>query len=97
MLYGTVARLRVKPGKEQELLGLAQGQTADIPGLVFDCVFRMDSDPRDLMLVVGFESKEAYRKNAGSPEQHARYEQMRAMLDADPEWHDGEIIRQQMR
>jgi hypothetical protein len=41
---------------------------------------------------VAFESKEAYQKNAASPEQNARYEEYRALLDADPEWHDGEII-----
>jgi hypothetical protein len=51
----------------------------------------MGSDPQAFMLVVGFESEEAYRKNAESPEQHARYEKYRALLDADPEWYDGEI------
>jgi hypothetical protein len=30
--------------------------------------------------------------NAASPEQHARYEQYRALLTAEPEWHDGEIV-----
>jgi hypothetical protein len=43
------------------------------------------------MLVVGFESKEAYRANAESPEQNARYEQYVQLLDGPPEWNDGEI------
>jgi hypothetical protein len=46
----------------------------------------------EVVTVVGPESKEADRANAESPEQHARYEEYRALLDADPEWHDGEII-----
>ena len=55
-------------------------------------VYRSDTDPEEVWLAVVFESKEAYRKNAESPEQGKRYEQMRALLAADPEWHDGEVI-----
>jgi hypothetical protein len=51
----------------------------------------LGSDPQDAYLVVGFESEAAYRRNAESPDQHARYEAYRALLETDPEWHDGEI------
>jgi quinol monooxygenase YgiN len=92
-MYGTIARLRVKPGKEQELERFGrESTTQNVPGMVFDYIFRTDANPQELFLVAGFESKEAYRANAESPEQHARYEEYRALLDADPEWHDGEII-----
>jgi hypothetical protein len=47
------------------------------------------------MLVVGFESKEAYKKNAESPEMHQMYTEYRKFLAADPEWHDGEIVESQ--
>ena len=30
--------------------------------------------------------------NAASPEQHAQYERYRALLETEPEWHDGEIV-----
>jgi len=43
-------------------------------------------------LVVGFESREAYHTNAASPEQAERYAALRALMDADPEWHDGDIV-----
>ena len=36
--------------------------------------------------------KDAYFTNANNPEQDARYRSMRELLDADPEWHDGEVI-----
>jgi len=31
-------------------------------------------------------------KNADSPEQNTRYLEFRDLLEADPEWHDGEIV-----
>jgi len=91
-VYGTVARLQVKPGKEAELQRLGQEMAPQIPGFVFQHVYRTEADPNELYLVVGFESEKAYRDNAESPAQQQRYEQYRSLLDADPEWHDGEII-----
>ena len=42
--------------------------------------------------MVVFESREAYWANAQSPDQNQRYQEMRALMLADPEWHDGEIV-----
>ncbi|MCA9861691.1 MAG: antibiotic biosynthesis monooxygenase [Thermomicrobiales bacterium] len=91
-MYGTVARLAIKPGKLDELTRLGQEMSAQIPGLVSEYVFRTDANADELYLVVIFESERAYRDNASSPEQHARYEQYRALLAADPEWHDGHVV-----
>ncbi len=91
-MYGTIARLRIKPGMEAELERLSRAENADILGFTFQHVYRMDADSQDFYLVVGFESEEAYRQNAESPEQNARYETYRALLDAEPEWHDGEVV-----
>ena len=91
-MYGTIARLRVTPGKHEELRQLGQEVAPQIPGFVFEHVYQMAADPNELYLVVAFESEQAYRANADSPEQHREYERLRALLDAEPEWHDGEII-----
>jgi antibiotic biosynthesis monooxygenase (ABM) superfamily enzyme len=92
-MYGTVARLQVKPGKEAEFLAFGdQVGVATIPGLARELIFRMDADAGEFYMCVAFESKKAYVTNANSPEQNARYEQFRALLTADPEWHDGEIV-----
>jgi quinol monooxygenase YgiN len=91
-MYGTIAKLRIKSGMEAELERLSREEHAQVPGIQFQHVYRMDADPQELYLVVGFATKEAYRANAESPEQHARYEAYRALLDAEPEWHDGEIV-----
>jgi quinol monooxygenase YgiN len=91
-MYGTIARFRAKPGMEQQLMDLAQEQAKEIPGWVANYVYRMDADPNEYYLAVMFESKEAYVANAGSPEQDARYRKLRALMENDPEWHDGEIV-----
>jgi heme-degrading monooxygenase HmoA len=92
-MYGTVARMKANPGAGELLARFNHQMTSDPPpGLVATWVYRMDADPDEYMLAVAFESQEAYKANADSPEQNARFLQLRALLAADPEWHDGEIV-----
>jgi len=91
-VYGTVARLRLKPGSEpamQELM--MEYETTALRGHLRTTVYRMDADSNEYYMAVVFEDRETYRANAEAPEQHARYEKMVALLDGEPEWHDGEI------
>lgn len=90
-MYGTIAKVTVKSEKVDELRNLTA--RLDIaPGQIARYVYRMDANPQEYMLVAVFESREAYRANAESPEQHERFMELRAMLTDDPEWHDGEIV-----
>jgi quinol monooxygenase YgiN len=91
-MYGTIARMQVKPGAEAELMALSGEFEGQIPGLLGTYVYRSDEDPNVYWMAVSFTDKAAYHANAQSPEQDARYQQMRALLTADPEWHDGEIV-----
>lgn len=92
-MYGTVARLTLKPGMYERFMQLGQEiEEQGIPGWVGQYLFRSDSNPDELFMAVAFASKEAYRKNAESPSAAATYERMRALLAADPEWHDGEVV-----
>jgi len=92
-MYGTVARFRLKPGMEAAMLGLIQEFDLHPPaGYIGEYIYRMDEDPLNYFMVAVFESREAYFANADSAEQNARYEKFRALLDADPQWHDGEIV-----
>jgi hypothetical protein len=94
-MYGTVARLRVKVDAGEAFQRLNEEYAGmGIPGLVGEVIYRADGDGREYWLAVVFESKESYRRNAESAEQHARYERLRALLEADPEWHDGEVVSQ---
>lgn len=92
-MYGTIARLRLKPGAEKKLLEISQSESGlKIPGYIAQYVYRMDNDPNEYYLVVLFDNRESYFANADSPEQDARYREFRSLLEADPEWHDGEIV-----
>jgi heme-degrading monooxygenase HmoA len=92
-MYGTVARVTASAESRQALMEFSQQDPDDpIPGLISTYVYQMDSDPNEYYLAVVFDSRESYHANAQSPEQNTRYERLRALLPADPEWHDGEII-----
>lgn len=90
-MYGTIAKVTVKPEKIDELRALA-ARLEMAPGQLARYVYQMDANPQEYMLVAVFENREAYRANAASPAQHERFMELRALLTADPEWHDGEIV-----
>ena len=92
-MYGTIARMRVKPGMEDRLRSMSQEEAnLNIPGFIGQYVYRMDHDPNEYYMVVLFRDRETYVVNAHDPEQDARYRQMLQFLDGEPEWHDGEIV-----
>jgi heme-degrading monooxygenase HmoA len=91
-MYGTVARMRIKPGNEQELLKFAESAADAVAGVVSQTLYRLDNAGNEYILVVGFEDRESYVANANSPEQHQRYLGYRELLESDPEWNDGEVI-----
>jgi quinol monooxygenase YgiN len=95
-MYGTIGRLRIKPGMEGQFRQLLEGQapafeSGRVAGFVASYAYRMDADPNDYYLAVVFSSKEAYWANAQSSEQDARYRQWLPLLEGEPQWHDGEI------
>jgi antibiotic biosynthesis monooxygenase (ABM) superfamily enzyme len=91
-MYGTVARMRAKPGAEARLDALMRDyESLHVPGYRATYVYRLDADPREAYIVVIFDSKETYDANADSPEQDKRFREMLDLLEGEPEWHDGEI------
>jgi quinol monooxygenase YgiN len=92
-MYGTVARMQLKPGMESKLVDeMAQYERLKIPGFVSTIVYRMDRDPNEVYLAVAFKDKESYVANARDPKQDERFRKLRGLLTADPDWHDGEVI-----
>jgi heme-degrading monooxygenase HmoA len=92
-MYGTVARLHVKPGALDQLNQITRDfGSLHVPGFVASYVYQTNAASQEYYLTVVFESKASYVANAESPEQDARYRQMRALFEDDPEWHDGEIV-----
>ncbi len=98
MYFGTVARYRVKPGHEENLLETMKGfEASPPPGWIYTTLFRSADNPNDIWMSVVFESEESYRKNAGSPDMDREYRAMLEHLDGEPEWHDGHVIHEAMR
>ena len=92
-MYGSVPRWRVKDGMQNALEQLAEELLRERPtGSRAVYLYRSDADPMEYWVVGVFESKDAYASNSNTPEQDARYRRLRALMDADPEWHDGEIV-----
>ena len=63
-MYGTVARMRVRPGMEAKLKEeMAQYERVKIPVFVSTMGYHMDRDPNDCM-AVAFKDKKSYVANA---------------------------------
>ena len=97
-MYGTVARLRPIPGHEQAVLEYvehwARVRKPTIPGALGGFVYRLDDDPRTLLLTVIFEDRQSYRANAESTAMDADYRRLRSLMVESPIWEDGEIVGQ---
>ena len=95
-MYGTVARMRLKPGQESALMDYlhywSRERKPNVKGAVGGYIYTLDADPGIAIMAVAFQDKESYTANARSPEQDADYRRLRALLIEDPVWEDGEII-----
>jgi hypothetical protein len=94
-MYGTIMRARVKPGLEGAADELGRRwlreRAPSVTGFIGEYLVRSADRPGEVMGLVIFDSEENYRKNAADPEQDRWYRQFRAIMEADPEWFDGEI------
>jgi quinol monooxygenase YgiN len=98
MYFGTVARYRVKPGHEKQLLDEMKAfEDSPTPGWIYTTLFRGKNDPNEIWMSTVFESEALYKKSADSPEMDRRFQAMRKHLAADPDWHDGHVIHEAMR
>jgi quinol monooxygenase YgiN len=90
-MYGTVARTRVKPENREKLRQtLAAQDAAAVPGYVTAyLLYENDSDVAWMFAV--FEDHASYERNADDPAQNERYLKYRALMEEEPDWHDGEI------
>lgn len=92
-MFGTVARSRLKDGVTVEQLKAQFADPDDRPAsAVALLIFQSASDPREIWIASVFESRDAYTANAESADQQARFERMRALMEGQPEWHDGEVL-----
>jgi len=95
-MYGSIFRMKVKSGKEQELKDVFKEWERDrkpkIQGTVHSLVLKPDDKPGEFIGIAIFPDKPSYRANAEDLEQDRWYKKMRGLLEDDPEWEDGEFI-----
>ena len=90
-MYGTVARMKVKPGELEQLQKvLASDFKPDGEMVIY--VYQLDADPNELIISLVFKDKKSYFENADDPKTDEWFQAVRAHLESDPEWNDGEII-----
>jgi len=91
-MYGTVAKMRVKAENVDAVRKVmaAQMEGAKPAGYIRSYVLS-ENDSDTQWLFVMFEDKASYMANADDPAQNERYMEFRALMEADPEWHDGTI------
>ena len=94
-MYGTVAHAKVKPGRLDDLVAVLDEWTGGTQpdGSVAGYCYSLDRDPNEIVMVVVFRDKASYLANADAPETDGHYRRFRELLEADPEWNDGEIVQ----
>jgi quinol monooxygenase YgiN len=94
-MFGTVARVTVQPGKEDEFLAIGEQWTKErgpSTGENASYVFRLEGRAHEYVIIGIFGDRETYYANASDPETDRWFQRMRATLEADPEWNDGEVV-----
>lgn len=92
-MYGTIARMKVTSENLEKLQELVKGvEQRPVEGFIGTHVLVPDTWQNEVLMVVMFEDRTSYVKNANDPAMHEDYEKYRALLEADPEWTDGEWV-----
>lgn len=89
-MFGSVFKMRPKPGKSAELRQVMMGDPRRPRGMI-TAYLLSDDAAGNVWGVAVFEDEKMYRDNANDPAQGQQYEKFRTLLEADPEWHDGMI------
>jgi quinol monooxygenase YgiN len=90
-MYGTCARMVVKPENREAIRAIfKEDEGRDIKGYVASYVLS-ENDSDNMWLLAIFDDRATYDANADDPRMHETYVKYRALLEEDPEWHDGEI------
>jgi hypothetical protein len=89
-MYGSLFRMRPKQGMAQQLRETMMSSDRRPPGMKTAYLLSEDADGSVWGFAI-FEGEEQYRSNASDPGQDAQYQKFRALLESDPEWHDGTI------
>jgi hypothetical protein len=92
-MCGTIARLHPRAGRLGELIAFSRRREGvSVPGLRSSYLFRPDKDPDDrptAFRVALLDGEARAWPTPTAPGQHARYLDLRALLEDDADWRDG--------
>ncbi len=96
----TFFRMKAQPGKRQAVIDQfarwEREHKAAAKGFQRSILVASNDDPDELMAGVRFDSTESYNANSDRPETGAWFQELRALLAADPEWFNGTLAREVM-
>ena len=94
----TLFRMKAQPGKRQGVIDQfakwEREHKATVRGFRHSLLLANNDDPDELMAAVRFDSTESYNANSDRAEQGAWFQELRALLAADPEWFNGTLVRE---
>lgn len=95
-MYGSVFRLRPRPGQDDALLDelkrWREERYSHAIGFVGWVCLESQSHPGEYVNTLVFDDRETYMRNANDPEQSLWYHRLCSLLESDPEWEDGDIL-----
>ena len=93
-MFGTVGRAHIKPESRQKFVEtMMDPEGLQVPGYRRAYIMFPENRENEVILIAAFEDADSYWKNADDPAQHERYLEYRALLEDEPEWHDGEVAQ----
>lgn len=92
-MYGSTFRMRPKSGMASQVRDVLMNDPRRPKGMAAAYLLTEDKSG-DVWGFAVFADEKSYRDNASDPAQDAEYRKFRALLESDPEWHDGTIVQQ---
>jgi len=90
--------MKAKPGQEQKIVeqfdAWERNRRPKIDGALGGLVMRPDGAPGTVVAVAVCRDKASYQANSDDPAQSEWYQRLRALLEEDPSWEDGEFVSQ---
>ena len=95
-MFGSIYRMKPRPGQEANIAAhfrrWERERRPAVGGAGSGYLFRPKAAPEELIGVAVFDSEDSYRTNAGDPVQGKWYQELREMLQSDPDWNDGDVL-----
>ena len=92
-MYGTLGRMRPKPGKRDELVALLRTPPSGAAANGYRSAFLLKADEGDdVVVAMMYEDKDAYTAMVHDPQTDANFGTIMELLEGEPTWTDGEWI-----